>query len=228
MQNLRFSLLGFSVTIQPFFWFVAVLIGSASLGTIDDTPVWLAKLAVFVSAVLISVLVHELGHALAFRYLYGVPSSITVHFLGGLTAPLLPVRRTYTAAGTFGQMFLAFSGPLAGFILAGVMIMFRSALPEPHLVSVQLITHLFGWTFALSIIWGIFNLLPIYPMDGGHIARELLAFIFPHRGVRYSLMLSMTCAAVLAILALRMQSLPMVCWFVYMTYMNYQELSRRQ
>lgn len=227
MRDLQFPLFGFPVTVQPFFWLLAVLLGASNLGPIENMPVWMANLAVLVAAVLVAVLVHELGHALTFRHLYGVPSIITVHTFGGVTVPLRQPKRSYSFAGTCGQVFLAFSGPLAGFILAAALMYVLTILPEPQQLPAELMLNLLKWTAMLSIFWGIFNLLPIYPMDGGHIAREFLTYLFPYRGVRFSLILSMTCAALLAVLALRLNTFFMVFFFAYFAYMNYQELSGR-
>jgi Zn-dependent protease len=227
MQDLRFSLFGFPVTIQPFFWILAVVLGTTSLGPIAEMPVWLANLAMFICAVLIAILIHELGHALTFRHLYGVHSVIVIHTFGGVTMPLHNIRRNYSFTGTLGYMFLAFSGPLAGFVAALMMLQLGSILPEPRQLPAELIANLINWIAVISIIWGIFNLLPIYPLDGGQIAREFLTYLFPYRGVRYSLLLSMSVAVLLAVFALRSQSLFMVLLCGYFAYMNYQELTRR-
>ncbi len=45
----------------------------------------------------------------------------------------------------------------------------------------------------------MFNLLPVYPLDGGQIAREILLKFSPAYGIRQSLVLSMSVAVVLAV-----------------------------
>jgi membrane-associated protease RseP (regulator of RpoE activity) len=79
----------------------------------------------------------------------------------------------------------------------------------------------------ISIVWGIFNLLPIYPMDGGNIFREIFSFFSPRQGVRFSLVTSMTIAIVLAAWALHAQMFFVTILFVYFAYQNYQEMSFR-
>ena len=80
--DLRFWALGFPVRVHPFFWLVAALLG---LGDGRPQPV-----VIWVGVVFVSVLVHELGHALAARY-FRWPASIVLYGGGGLA--LLEERR---------------------------------------------------------------------------------------------------------------------------------------
>lgn len=56
-------------------------------------------------------------------------------------------------------------------------------------------------TFSLfvNIYWGILNLMPVYPLDGGHIAREIMVSQDQSSGFRNSLWLSVYTAAILAV-----------------------------
>src|SRR5512147_2302977 len=75
--DLRFSIAGIPVTVHPLFWLIALLLGSS--GDLLLIPIWVA-------VVFISILIHELGHAFAFRR-FGQRSQIILHFAGGLTVP---------------------------------------------------------------------------------------------------------------------------------------------
>ena len=59
----------------------------------------------------------------------------------------------------------------------------------------------------VNIYWGILNLFPVLPLDGGQIAREWLIMANPSRGVHQSFMLSTTTAVVLAVVMLSQGSL---------------------
>ena len=54
----------------------------------------------------------------------------------------------------------------------------------------------------INLFWGFLNLLPIWPLDGGQVSRDLLDWIIPGRGVRIALGLSLVTAGVLAVNAL--------------------------
>src|SRR5689334_25386966 len=76
--DLNFSILGIPVRVHPLFWLISILFGGAANG--------LLGILIWVVAVFISILIHELGHALAMRR-YGQGSQIILHLAGGLTVP---------------------------------------------------------------------------------------------------------------------------------------------
>ena len=115
--DLRFNLAGFPVRVHPLFWLIAVLLGYSS-GNLLQIVIW-------VLVVFISILIHELGHALAFRR-YGLSSQIVLHFAGGLTIPestLWGSRWANVALGPNQNIFISLAGPGAGFLLAAVVIL---------------------------------------------------------------------------------------------------------
>jgi len=158
---LNFTILGIPVRIEPWFWITMVIIGGGFYAM--DARAWLF-VGVFVLAGLISILIHELGHALTIRK-YGLPTAITLTSFGGYAS--YPANRLdrkasfkVTAAGPAFQM-------LAGLLVLGL----RGILPIPEesLLAVLVINFIF-----ISIVWAIFNCLPIYPMDGGHMLAAIL------------------------------------------------------
>ena len=227
-NDVSFTLFGFPTTIQPFFWLLAALVMGVSLGEINDMPMWITQMLLGMAAIMISILIHELGHAFTFRHLFHVPSNIILHGFGGVTVPWQSHHRSYGIRGTMAECFLSFSGPLAGFVCAFLFIGLNYIIPANiGGLAAELVHFFLWWTAAISIIWGIFNLLPVYPMDGGHISREIFLFFFPRRGIEFSLIVSMMLAALLGILALRVGNFFMTFLFGFFAYQNYQELSFR-
>src|SRR5207249_10380734 len=55
---------------------------------------------------------------------------------------------------------------------------------------------------SINLWWPILNLLPVWPLDGGQVSRELFTWRLPANGVRYSLVLSIVAAGALALNAL--------------------------
>lgn len=205
--DLHFVLFGFPVRIHPFFWLIAVLLG---LGSSEMIGVF-----VWVAAVFVSILVHELGHALVMRA-GGLKPRIVLHGMGGLAIP----DRPYSGhrAGTAWQIFTSAAGPGAGFLLAGLVVAglfltkyaFRVVFVFPYgpivvptaLIGSPALTHFIYSLLLICITWGLVNLLPIYPLDGGNIAREVLLRIDTRTGIRRSLMLSVAAASVIAAFSL--------------------------
>ncbi|TVQ95862.1 MAG: hypothetical protein EA398_16875 [Deltaproteobacteria bacterium] len=144
-----------------------------------------------------SVLLHELGHAVAVRRLGYGQSTIVFSFLGGVTQ--------WRGAPTHGHSIrIAAAGPAVSLLLAmlsfGLLWVFRAAG-----VDSVLLLRLLWITGFLNVLWGVFNLLPIYPMDGGKIARSWMSMrLSATEARRRSLMLSGGTGVVLMFVAAAM------------------------
>ena len=78
-----------------------------------------------------------------------------------------------------------------------------------------------NYLLFVCIAWGLLNLLPVYPLDGGQIAREILLRFNAQDGVRQSLILSIITAAGLAVLALSREAWYLGLFFGYLGYTSY-------
>jgi len=230
--DLNFWLFGIPVRIHPLFWVVAILLGTRSDNVME--------LLAWTVAVFVSILIHEFGHALAMRA-YGFHPWITLHGMGGLTSyqPL----GTYHTTGhsTFGQVSITAAGPAAGFLLAAlVTVALRLSghavevqwllnifpMPQPAELVGSLAFTVFLWHLLfISVVWGLVNLLPVYPLDGGQIAREVLLQVNSREGIRISLLLSLATAIGMAIFAAtQWESLYTTLFFAYLAYASYSAL----
>src|SRR5215475_4919272 len=114
------------------------------------------------------VLLHEFGHALACRQVGGTANQIVLWPLGGVAYVNPPPRPGAT-------LWSIAAGPLVNVALVPTIsvigIVFRNLdlwrfIPDAHTWLRAV------WYINLSLL--IFNLLPIYPLDGGQIFRSLL------------------------------------------------------
>lgn len=162
----HFHVLGIPVRIEPFFWIASVLL-AYDLGDARLIIMWVA-------VVLVSVLVHELGHAVALKA-FGQPSAIVLHGFGGLTSSPRKLDRARSIAVTL-------AGPFAALALLGIpaLLLRESDYGVELRFDHQLGDEVFGiWpviVFAayVNIWWSIANLLPIRPLDGGNVLTELV------------------------------------------------------
>jgi Zn-dependent protease len=76
----------------------------------------------------------------------------------------------------------------------------------------------------VNIAWGLLNLLPVYPLDGGQISRELFTLSNPRAGIVWSLQLSIVVAGLLAAYFLMNQRFYTGLMFGYLAYANVQTL----
>jgi len=238
--DLHFSLFGIPVRVHPFFWLVGVLLTPGGLFDAPDLKVLLSALVPWIVAFFLAILIHELGHALVMRW-YGFSPWITLYGLGGLASYNPSQGYGSKGSGTAPQVLISASGPGAGFLLAalmaGVLILAGAGL-EVYLLAgflpyvraggilgSQAFTFFLNDVLFISIFWGIINLLPVYPLDGGNIARELLLRSNPREGIRQSLILSIIAGAAMAVVSLlQLGSLLMGLFFGYLAFTSYATL----
>ena len=124
------------------------------------------------------------------------------------------------------RIAVCFAGPLAGFVFVALifaalfiydsqgfsfyLMVLQANLGLPidpgafNMEAMPRITHPLIWTtieylIFINLIWGLVNLLPIWPLDGGQISRDALIGASPDTGLSRSLGLSMLAAGLLAV-----------------------------
>lgn len=226
--DLNFHLFGIPVRVHPWFWLIAVMLGIRG----DTQPL---ELLTWVVAVFVSILVHEMGHALVMRC-FGIWPWITLYSFGGLASYNPGEARR---VGWFGQVLISFAGPASQFLLVAVVVALLKAagyqfqvllaggiplvLPTQVIVSKGLTMLLYDLMYV-SVAWGILNLIPVYPLDGGQIAREICVAVSPRHGIRVSLILSVIAGAVVAGLALARRDIFLGLLFGLLAYGSYTTL----
>ncbi|HEX5809613.1 MAG TPA: site-2 protease family protein [Anaerolineales bacterium] len=237
--DLRFSIAGIPVRVHPLFWLITFLFGF-SLNNLLYTFLWM-----FV--VFISILIHELGHAFAFRR-YGLRSSIVLHYMGGLTIP----ESVSWGSGWANialtpreEIFISLAGPFSGFLFAALIVggviasggsiavnWLLGFIPLPTLGSLPFgglfLSALIVLLLSVNIFWGLINLVPVYPLDGGNVARYALLQYDPRDGIRKSLWLSVIAGGIVAVLGLvSFGSIYMALLFGFLAFQSYQSLQNR-
>lgn len=203
---LRFSLFGFPVSIHWFFWLILVLLGGPEDAS---SPQGMQRLVAWVAAGFLSVLLHELGHAVMMRRFGDPRVEIYLVGFGGFARGSRWFSRTQ-------NIWVSAAGPLvqlaAGLLSLGLLFVWRP--------GVSFVASFVGSFTAVSIFWALLNLLPIIPMDGGQISRALFG---PMRQ-RQALVLSLCCAAAVALLSFRFLGLFSLMMFGLMALNNWKEL----
>lgn len=177
----EFSLAGIPVRVEPVFFVVLVLLG------LPQAPVYVVT---WVLVAAVSVLLHELGHAVAFR-LYGLRPRILLHGFGGLTSGVGDL--------TAGQRVVtSLAGPLSALVLVGLpaLVLDRSGALPPGAATVVI-----GQVVWVNVGWSLLNLAPVLPLDGGQVAQAVADSVTGGRGRRPALVLSIATAVVLGLWA---------------------------
>jgi len=126
-----------------------------------------------------AVVIHELGHALVAMREGLHPKAIILLPIGGITLLEDSQPAAPTGQATWKRdVRIALAGPLINIVvaLAGAAIAL-SKFPEAQLWAIP---HVHSNHLLRSLVWanlylGLFNLLPAYPMDGGHVLRALFS-----------------------------------------------------
>ncbi|MEN8238663.1 MAG: hypothetical protein ABFR53_05610, partial [Actinomycetota bacterium] len=150
---LKFTLFGIPVGVHITFLFVALLGATAYRG-------W--DIALWTVAAFVSILAHEMGHALVARGFTARGVNVTLYGLGGVT------NYTHTGAMEHWKSFIiSAAGSTVGIALGGaVWFAARSGVFDGggHEVIVFI-----NSLFFTSLVWGVLNWVPIVPLDGGHM-----------------------------------------------------------
>ncbi|MFO0631172.1 MAG: site-2 protease family protein [Polyangiales bacterium] len=197
----KFRLGQVRVVVEPWFWLMAILLGSNFRGP---------EIALWIAVVFVSILVHELGHAAA-TYAFGGTAWIRLYSFGGLTYPSRVFSRWRSVA-------LSLSGPFAGFALGGLAFAAQMFVP----ITSPTIAVTLSMLVSVNVAWGLMNLLPIPPLDGGHVLLELMG----PRGERQARYAAIATAAVVVLLSLRAGMMYTVLLFGSLAYQNYAALGR--
>ena len=231
----RFTLFGIPVEIQPWFWLTAAFFGG--LLNIKD-PNGLQYMLMFMFASTVSILVHEFGHALTGRRLAGGQPNIVLWAFGGLA---------YNRGARFTRwqdFWMTLMGPGAGFLLFIAIVALLAIFFGPGDAASLVTRSLFGMGSGLTestatffetrrplflmiyaflwinFWWGLVNLLPVLPLDGGRIAE---IFVRPQSRVHT---IAIVAAASMAIFGLvKMESFYVAILFGYLAYQNYKALN---
>lgn len=165
--------------------------------------------------VFISVLVHELGHALASRA-FGYQPTITLAWMGGHTYPNAPGPIPWHR-----DVLLTLAGPVFGALLGvacwvGFLFWGNQSEVLGYLLKVGAIANFF---------WAVFNLVPVLPLDGGRIASVVAMRLFGHKGFLAAQGLGLLASAALVYLGIRAGMLFLALFFAMFGFQALRALS---
>ena len=165
----------FGIRLAVHFTFLLLLAYVAWAGWMDGGWAGVGWSLVFVALLFTCIVLHELGHSLtARRFGIGVPRILLLP-IGGMaefeSIPRQPRR----------ELLITLAGPAVNFAF---VLLLLPLVPLPHFwsdpdveVSFRGLGQVVLW---INLVMGTFNLIPVFPMDGGRILRSLLAMRWPY------------------------------------------------
>lgn len=162
-----------------------------------------------VIAVFISILIHELSHAYVADRLGWMVSGIKIDLFTGSAAIDTNIHEK-------DSIPVVAAGPLSNLALAIVSIFIGVFFPYNFLVTMVVV----------NILLFLFNILPIYPMDGGRILRDTLYLKLKNRrkSVRISAVVSLITTALVLFYAISTFSVILIIFCLLFVYMALKDL----
>ncbi len=208
--DINFSLFGIPIRVHPLFWAVSAVMGW-SAGNFKMTLMWVA-------CVFVSILIHELGHALTAKS-YGWPPSIVLYAFGGYASYFPSWGNT-----TWRRIHVLLAGPGAGFVFFGLLFGLQVLLSERGVTLAITARQVIRDLIYFNLVWGLFNLLPVYPLDGGQISHAFLSHWSPRSGGDLALQVSLVLAVAVAAFGLWSQQMYLGLLFGSLAFGNFQML----
>lgn len=199
-----------AVRINPFFWLMALFIGWLNAKNFSEIIVW-----VFV--VFISVLVHEMGHALTALF-FKQKVQIQLTAFGGLTI------REGKKLNPGKEFLVVLAGPLFGLMLFIIAAFCMRYLKEDS----SLLFYLLKVVSLVNLLWSLLNLIPVMPLDGGQLLKIVMEKIFGFQGVKGVHFVSLILASLLTILALVVGQFFIAILFIILAYTSYKGIKQSQ
>ena len=165
----------------------------------------------------ISVLIHELAHAATIgAFGYG-PSEIVLGGIGGATMN----RRV---AKPWHDVVISIAGPLSSFALAALIYFAYGRIR--FFQTDRMMVEFLPLLLSANIWWGLFNLLPISPLDGGHAVRNFLRIFLKDRNAfRIAVWVAIVAGVGVVVWAVMNRSIvlaALISWYVFMNYQQWQ------
>lgn len=184
---------------------MALLIGYLNSLSLLPTALWVA-------VIFVSVLIHELGHALTAIF-FGQKPKITLMALGGVT------QRQGASKSALQEFLIVLNGPMAGFLLCFAFYVLLKSINSSSMPYLAYIAEI--GTFV-NLIWTLINLAPVYPLDGGHLMMIACRALFGFKGVRLGYLFSMLLSIAIAVFFFFMQAILAGSIFLLFAYESYR------
>lgn len=166
-----------------------------------------------VGVILLSVLVHELGHACT-GICFQQKVRIELAAFGGFT------YREGRKLKLWEEFLVVVNGPLAGLLLALLaftVAKFFTISWAPLALAVKLVV-------IINLFWTLINLIPVLPLDGGHLLSILLEGMIGFKGVRLAVLIGIGISIFTSILFFVLGMLLMGALFLIFTFESLRSL----
>ena len=230
---LDFKIFKIPVRIEPWFWLMGFFLGGGfGITSRED----FLMILLWIIVLLVSILVHELGHALTSRKMTGVTPSIKLWGMGGLAYPNTQLTQKQS-------FWVTWAGPLAGLGFFGLIVLTCCTIygiavgtdltmfllfpstginRETFTVLAEMnkpVWFMLNKLLWVNLWWSLINLLPVFPLDGGQIYASI------ERSPKKVLIVGIVTGALVAIAGFFiLHRIFIAILFGYLAFQNYKRL----
>jgi membrane-associated protease RseP (regulator of RpoE activity) len=205
-MEIQFRLFGIPIHVSAFFLLTAVVLGQFRA----RTPVLMAA---WIVIMFLGILLHELGHALTAKA-FGQAPAVSLHGFGGVT-----VWQPRGGIGAGKRAVITLAGPMVGLVIGFPALVLREIVAEGSMAYQVL-----DFVMWVNLVWAIFNLLPMMPLDGGRIMAAVLELLFGKGSLRAAYVLSIVVAVLIGLLMMLGGAYITLLFCAYFIYLNVQGL----
>ena len=166
----------------------------------------------------LSVLLHELAHAATIAAFGYGGSQIVLGGMGGVTMNKRQAR-------PWQDMIISAAGPASSFVIAWLCALFAA---KTSIATSDPMLHAFiPLLYQANIWWGIFNLIPLNPLDGGHIVLNFF-LMFLKRGLAFTIAvwIGMIAGVGIVVLGIRVGFYLialLIAWYVFINFQQWKQ-----
>jgi Zn-dependent protease len=172
---------------------------------------------IWIPILFVSVLIHELAHAGMIGLLGFGSSHVVLSGMGGVT---INQRR----ARPWQDLLISLAGPFSSFGLYFLSAWIANNVEIAR--TDRMLAVLMPWLAMANLFWGIFNLIPVPPLDGGHATREFFRmFLSEKNAFVVAIWIAMIVGTLVVVVALVNRQFFVglyIAWFVYMAFQQWQ------
>ncbi|HET9316281.1 MAG TPA: site-2 protease family protein [Vicinamibacteria bacterium] len=208
-MEIQFRLFGIPVHVSVVFLLIALVLGQ-QWGA--RTPVLMAA---WIVVMFLGILMHELGHALTAKA-YGQEPAIALHGFGGTTM--------WQPRGDIGpgkRAIITLAGPVVGIVIGVPALVLARLLPDGSFAD-----QVMDFAWSVNLVWAIFNLVPMLPLDGGRVMASVLELLFGKGSLRVAYVVSIVVAVLFGLLMLLVGAYITLVFCAYFIYLNVQGLGQ--
>lgn len=193
------------ISIHPLFWATAFL-----LGWLWGQNLQGAFLYFFV--IFFSVLLHEFGHALTAVF-FKQEAKIQLAIFGGFT------YREGEKLKLWKEFIVVLNGPLTSLAIS-----FVSYLVLKNFTVNPIVKSMLNFSYFVNLFWAIVNLIPVLPLDGGHLLSIVLEGIFGFKGIKAAIVIGVMIAAFIAIISFIARQFLLGALFLLLAFESFRSL----